>query len=131
MSDPKVSLQSAISHLASNNPAIAFIHHAIDGIKEQEAWEERAVASMDAASLAAGVMCCDLIPSAIKKLKLNGLHITEEDAKLLWIAILYGGTLGERLGIAMRVLGPIPDDVVEMDDEECPWCKRDMGSDDD
>ncbi len=38
-------------------------------VAEQMAWEGRAVASMNEASLAAGVGCCDQIPEAIAKLR--------------------------------------------------------------
>lgn len=38
-------------------------------VDERLAWEERAVKSMDAASKAAGVTCCDLIPESINILR--------------------------------------------------------------
>ena len=49
--------------------------------------------------------------------------LTEEDVRLLWIALCFGKTLGDRIPIGVQVLGPCSEDIF-MDDDTCPLCGR-------
>ena len=47
------------------------------------------------------------------------MELTDDQVRTLWIALLLGKTLGDRLIIAHKVLGPWPDDIME---DKCALC---------
>ncbi len=63
-------------------------------VAEQMAWEGRAVASMNEASLAAGVGCCDQIPGAIDALRddLAAARALLRECREDWIRLAYGAS---------------------------------------
>ena len=58
------------------------LRHAEAEVERLQAWEKRAVASMNAASEAAGVVCCDLIPEAVARLQARVKEVLDENERI-------------------------------------------------
>lgn len=55
--------------------------------------------------------------------------LTKQQVHDLWVMVWHGGTLGERLPIAMKILGDVPEFIHDMD-TQCPLCGTTKDEDD-
>ena len=58
---------------------------------------------------------------------MSDITLTEEQVRILWGALLFGRTLGERIIIGKEILGIWPNDLMNT---ECPLCGAEVTDDD-
>ncbi len=59
---------------------------------------------------------------------MSDITLTEEQVRTLWIVLLYGKTVGDRIILGRKILGDWPDDVFG-DDDECQLCGAERDND--